>query len=141
MQQEFAKKTQVYQLLLKKLNDKVRVKKDRQRESAQKMLLRDKQLSDELLSTDSVLQNMNKKVSALESALRRTQDNNQQLREELMRNRERGEGEAEIKDEVVSMLLAASEDVRRHMVERPNEVFSGDDFAPLPNTLLPNRSV
>lgn len=141
MQQEFAKKTQVYQRLLKKLNDKIRIKEERQRDNAQKMLLRDKELSDELMNTDEVVKQMNTKVQLLETALQRTKRNNEELRKELIRSRSRDVQTTDLKDELVAALLAAGDDIRNSLLQRgPEDLFSREDFAQPAPTLLPVRN-
>jgi len=129
IQLEFAKKTQVYQRLLRKLNEKIQVKEDRERINAQKMLLRDKELSDELLSTDEVMSRLNQKVRTLEDTLKRKGQQVERMRVKL---RHHLQGEAQMQhltNETVSLLLAAMEDIKHQIATDPATLFEPEDYS------------
>jgi len=117
IQLEFAKKTQMYQNLVNKLNEKIQVEENRENVEIAKLRLRDKELTTQLVETDMERESLENKNAHLQRALMESKKEQQFVINKLRALKEKQSTREALTCDTVALLLASMDDVKRAEVE------------------------
>ncbi len=113
IQLEFAKKTQMYQSLVNKLNEKIEVDQNRENAEIAKLRIRDKEMTTQLVETDMERESLERENNRLKRELFECKKEQQFVSNKSRVLREKQRTRDALTSDAVALLLASMEDVKR----------------------------
>ena len=113
IQLEFAKKTQMYQKLVSKLNEKIQVEENRENAEVAKLRLRNKELAVQVVETDMAREELEVENENLKRAMLESKREQQFVMNKYRALKEAQNTRDALTSDTVALLLASMEDVKR----------------------------